>query len=70
MAIRNMCELYCHTGLSPVGGGTDVFPMRLTEYTAILNKNSSRNTVEANEPLNPRLQTLNKALSVPFTQFH
>ena len=34
----------------------------LTEYTATLNKNSSRNIVEANEPLNPRLRTLHKAL--------
>ena len=34
----------------------------LTEYTATLNKNSSRNIVEANEPLNPRLRTPHKAL--------
>lgn len=64
MVIRNMSELYCPTGLDskPYGGGIDVFLVRLTEYTATLNKNSSRNAVGAKELLNPRLQTLNKAL--------
>ena len=62
-----MSELYCQTGLDskPCGGGIDVFLVRLTEYTATLNKNSSRNTVGAKELLNPRLQTLNKALYLP-----